>query len=404
MKFVLFNPLTFSMKFGYNASKKIFPTFFLIVTTNACMAQTEVKSNPQLGFHYMASNYLNNDYKSGYVSGYKISLINGLKGNYDYLIVAGISSPYFSIARNKNKSATGLAHYIDFGIVKRMYRNGVRINPFIHAGLGMQYYSSQFSPLVVGGGGLKFRLAKGIYFVPQANFKLQTATNNSFNLIFGLLGTLKHRKQLPAVTVVNISQQENKDLDQDGIPNELDSCPTIKGSIAFHGCPDSDGDGIPDLSDSCKTVPGFIEYKGCPVPKEGQTKIATITQKYLMDSLTQQLNEIGRQIKFESNLYSISPLSFDKVAEIAKILKNHPGFSLNIYGHTDSTGNTEQNRILSQQRSTAVKDLLIQLGISPLRLKTFGWGSNMPIADNNTPEGRQQNRRTEFQLVERKDD
>ncbi|MBS1974128.1 MAG: thrombospondin type 3 repeat-containing protein, partial [Bacteroidetes bacterium] len=58
------------------------------------------------------------------------------------------------------------------------------------------------------------------------------------------------------------------DTDKDGVPDNVDLCPTVPGFAKYNGCPipDTDGDGINDEEDSCKTVAGTAKYHGCPIP------------------------------------------------------------------------------------------------------------------------------------------
>jgi len=70
-----------------------------------------------------------------------------------------------------------------------------------------------------------------------------------------------------------------------------------------------------------------------------------------------------------------------------------------ITGHTDNIGQKEDNLLLSQNRAKAVVQAMIQKGIEPTRLISEGQGESQPIADNNTEEGRQNNRRTEIKII-----
>lgn len=79
------------------------------------------------------------------------------------------------------------------------------------------------------------------------------------------------------------------------------------------------------------------------------------------------------------------------------MLKDHPDLRLSIEGHTDATGNEQHNQELSERRAASVKAFLVsEYGIDGSRLQTKGFGQSKPVADNNTPEGRQQNRRVEL--------
>ena len=72
---------------------------------------------------------------------------------------------------------------------------------------------------------------------------------------------------------------------------------------------------------------------------------------------------------------------------------------IEVEGHTDNVGKAEVNKKLSQKRADAVKDYLIKKGIEADRLSAIGYGSEQPIADNKTKEGRAQNRRVEFKIT-----
>lgn len=79
------------------------------------------------------------------------------------------------------------------------------------------------------------------------------------------------------------------------------------------------------------------------------------------------------------------------------MLKQHADLNLLIEGHTDNVGNAESNQALSERRAAAVRNFLIDTyGIDASRLTSKGFGANNPVASNDTPEGRQQNRRVEL--------
>ncbi len=74
----------------------------------------------------------------------------------------------------------------------------------------------------------------------------------------------------------------------------------------------------------------------------------------------------------------------------------YQGLHLAVEGHTDSIGTDEYNRQLSEQRAEAVRDYLVQQGIKSDAITASGFGKSEPVASNDTPEGRQQNRRVEL--------
>jgi outer membrane protein OmpA-like peptidoglycan-associated protein len=79
------------------------------------------------------------------------------------------------------------------------------------------------------------------------------------------------------------------------------------------------------------------------------------------------------------------------------MLQDHPDLRLTIEGHTDSDGDDAQNQGLSERRAASVKAFLVEAyGVDASRLETAGFGESTPVAPNNTPEGKQQNRRVDL--------
>lgn len=101
-------------------------------------------------------------------------------------------------------------------------------------------------------------------------------------------------------------------------------------------------------------------------------------------------------IAFDVGKSTIKPESIGEINRIVKLMTDNPDLNFSVEGHTDSTGNVASNQTLSEARSKAIVDKLVELGISADRLASAGKGQNSPIADNNTDEGRAKNRRVEF--------
>lgn len=92
--------------------------------------------------------------------------------------------------------------------------------------------------------------------------------------------------------------------------------------------------------------------------------------------------------------------SFEELDRLANLMKTNLNMKIQISGHTDGVGSNESNLKLSQERAQSVVDYLVSKGIEPARLKAVGYGKSMPIATNETEEGRAINRRVEFQILE----
>jgi outer membrane protein OmpA-like peptidoglycan-associated protein len=101
-------------------------------------------------------------------------------------------------------------------------------------------------------------------------------------------------------------------------------------------------------------------------------------------------------VLFDTGKYSLRAEAREALAKLSGIVLGHPGLNLEIEGHTDSTGSDEFNQKLSEQRADSVRMYLAEQQISPQSLTAKGFGRNMPVASNNTAQGRQQNRRVEI--------
>lgn len=83
---------------------------------------------------------------------------------------------------------------------------------------------------------------------------------------------------------------------------------------------------------------------------------------------------------------------------LANVMEDCPEINLLVAGHTDATGSEELNLTLSEQRAETVRSVLVKLGAAPERLSARGFGETVPIAENDTPQGRARNRRIEFEI------
>ncbi len=107
-----------------------------------------------------------------------------------------------------------------------------------------------------------------------------------------------------------------------------------------------------------------------------------------------------KYVTFETGSAKLSPLSRYELDRVVETLKEYPHMKIEIAGHTDNTGDADANLKLSQQRAEVVRSYLLEHGIEPERLTAKGYGSSRPQASNETEEGRQENRRTEFKILD----
>lgn len=173
------------------------------------------------------------------------------------------------------------------------------------------------------------------------------------------------------------------DDDRDGVPNYRDRCSnTIKDvSVDGNGCEwDSDNDGVVDSKDLCAgTPPGVIvEYMGCHI-----IEVVTL-----------------RGVHFNTGSDELSASAQKILKRVADNLREHPRMRVEVAGHTDNTGSEAINRQLSLSRARSATKFLVDLGVNARVLSTRGYASTQPVASNDSPEGRLQNRRVEMRFVE----
>ena len=106
-------------------------------------------------------------------------------------------------------------------------------------------------------------------------------------------------------------------------------------------------------------------------------------------------------IFFDFNKYELKPESFPELNRVVEMMNTNPGLKIEIGGHTDDIGTDESNKVLSQNRASAVKNYLCLRGISGDRITAIGYGEQLPVSDNSTENGRALNRRVELKITEK---
>lgn len=104
-------------------------------------------------------------------------------------------------------------------------------------------------------------------------------------------------------------------------------------------------------------------------------------------------------ILFASGKSELNASSQDALTKFAQTLQDNPETNIAISGHTDNTGSDKINQPLSEERAKSVANFLISKGVASTRMTTVGNGSNQPVADNTTADGRAKNRRVEIVIV-----
>jgi OOP family OmpA-OmpF porin len=171
------------------------------------------------------------------------------------------------------------------------------------------------------------------------------------------------------------------DSDGDGVKDSADRCPNTPAgrTVDAQGCElDSDGDGVKDSADACPATPAGtrVDAKGC-----------TLASLIELEGVT-----------FETGSAQLTGASQAKLDEAAQTLKQNPGLAVEVAGHTDSLGDAEKNRALSQRRAESVRDYLVSAGVAADTISARGYGEDEPMASNDTAAGRAENRRVELRV------
>ena len=180
------------------------------------------------------------------------------------------------------------------------------------------------------------------------------------------------------------------DTDQDGLVDEVDACPLLKGIVALNGCPDSDQDGIADTVDHCPYLKGVKEKNGCP----------NISIESYTAPSTQSIKPRFENVEFDVNQSVIKPQYISLLDELATYLLANKKARVIISGHTDNEGNSAYNYSLGQQRSQSILAFFIRYGINRDRIELFSYGETNPIKQNQTVYGKARNRRAEIIVLE----
>jgi len=291
-----------------------------------------------------------------------------------YIVAPRVDIDYTKI---NNDHATGSLKASLNGVYE--YENHTNATPYGLAGVGYEYvrgatkdvFDSNF--FVQGGAGVAFEFEQGLKARAEGKV-LQIVgaedQGNEFILTAGVsmpIGVKKEIKRaaprptivqrVPVQSRVSVIQSDNNecpikiaapDLDRDGVPNHIDQCPATPCNFS-------------------------VDQYGCPV-------------------------KTTLRVNFAFGSYAIEPSSMAQINQFAQFLLKNRGSTVTITGHTDSVGSAESNLALSQQRANAVKNVLIQQGVSMSRLESFGRGESMPLTSNSTDAGRALNRRIEAEL------
>lgn len=211
------------------------------------------------------------------------------------------------------------------------------------------------------------------------------------------------------------------DSDLDGVPDGWDACPnTPRGAtVDEHGCPwDSDLDMVLNGLDQCPDTPpgALVDVNGCPFDTDNDGYLDGIDRcpdtppgAEVDDRGCSEIQEgiqegllVLHNVYFDFDMDTLRPESLPILDQVGLALLQRPGIKFEIQGHTDAIASMEYNQELSDRRANTVVRYLLDnfLELDSSLYSARGLGESRPIATNETPEGRQENRRVEFREIE----
>lgn len=299
--------------------------------------------------------------------------------NFGTALKPELSILYSNADYNNNRGDTNIFRTALNGVYE--FQKSNLITPFVKMGLGYEtmgnhQYDNHNSTFVDAGAGVKIAL------IEQISLKLEAIDMVKFNdfnwdnnilLMAGLNFAFGEKVQPVAPIVAAPAPVAVAPLAPE--PKPVVIAPAIIAAPVIAAPIDSDKDGVFDPQDKCPNTPiGFkVDSEGCPVK-------ATLHLHFATDS--SQIDSTGRS---EINGY-------------AQFLKENPAYKVTVIGYTDSTGSDDHNQKLSERRAGMVKSTLISQGVAADRLSAVGEGEKLPVATNDTKEGRLENRRIELEL------
>jgi OOP family OmpA-OmpF porin len=155
---------------------------------------------------------------------------------------------------------------------------------------------------------------------------------------------------------------------------------------------------------ACTTVVQFEGKSGLAIEGTPPPMIHKVAPPSSRVKVTDKAIEINEKVQFEVSKATILPESFGLLDEVAGAIKSHPEIKhVEVQGHASSEGDPTTNLKLSDDRAKSVMTYLTTKGgVEGVRLTAIGYGDKVPLADNNTEEGRAKNRRVEFHITEKK--
>lgn len=294
------------------------------------------------------------------------------------------------------------APYIGTGFGVNSASNNVRL--YIPAVLGIQLQVSQNFSLQI----------ETTYKQPLKQGDIHPLTHTA-GFVFALPDNGKPQRPAPPQDPQLEDMEILADADKDGVPDRDDICPDEKGKALYLGCPEAPADDNADLAESepqdntpaqpaevIDVQPG-LQPTDEVVIDDGQNDLFQPGNTQPLKPVSQAdldiLEHAMSNVYFEQGSDILKSESLQVLDDVAEVLQRNPRYDLDVLGHTDNTGEYNNNLVLSIKRAFKVKYYLVyDKDIRMSRITSDGYASAAPKYDNDTAEGRAKNRRVEFKL------
>jgi OOP family OmpA-OmpF porin len=363
-----------------------FLPFILSLTQSNLFAQANnYVQQPSLGLHFVLNSFTYHDSTQNFRNqgrsrpGLAINYLQGLTPHLD--LNATLSGSFLDYpGKDGTASNKHLLTETDLSLRAKLFRATQQFNPFVQGGLGVSRFLSSYGLFLPTGIGAQVNLPGETFLLLHAQYRIPVSSSQSGHFYFsiGIAGIIGRKK-------INRTSRKQAFVTQ---------------RLQYPGAKDSDGDGIPDSLDRCPTLAGSISYGGCPAPRSpAAAHDRTTIPDTVSETLRRRMDRAARLIFFETDSATLLPESYKALDEVISILQKDTLLRLDISGHTDNSGSPDKNQQLSQRRARAVLDYLVLQGhVGQKRLTSTGYGSSQPIDDNGTTKGRARNRRVQFVL------
>ena len=334
---------------------------------------------------------------------FDMSLYTQYKFNNGYILKEDSKlSPFLTIG-------VGLAAY---GINSSLDKSGV--DPTIYPTI----ITKGVDLIVPVGAGLKYQISERVALQYQYLYNFTSNDIRDENRGHNFFGSSSHPASKSGndaygqhifSIVFNIGK--HTDTDKDGVADKYDKCPATPRTVKVDkdGCPvDTDVDGVPDYLDKCLDTPAGVQVdaNGCPIDTDGDgipdylDKCPNIAAKGTKDGCPEAVGTVFQNIEFEFASERLTRSSYPTLNQIAiTLIANPTSVKISVAGYTDYIGSNEYNLKLSVRRANSVRKYLLRKHVPAASITITGYGEENPIAPNETPEGRQKNRRVEFQIT-----